>query len=115
MLWIQTALRCARCDATSFCPDATVGGSSPHSPDTVVGGGCGSTALRSHTAGRCAVPGCPPSEQERGSERTAASGSLSQQVQFSWQELCGLVGAERRSDGFICSFNRFAAKPDDFI
>lgn len=59
-------------------------------------GACGSTALRSRTTAPCAGRGSPPSEQGRGSERTAASESWSQQEQSSWPELCGLVGAERR-------------------
>jgi len=57
-----------------------------------------STALRSRTAGRCAGrcagPGSPLSEQERGSARTAASASSTQEGPFSWLELCELEGAE---------------------
>ena len=59
----------------------------------------GSTAPRSHTAGRCAGwfagRGPPRSEQEHGSETTTASVSLSQGAPFSWPGLCELPGAQR--------------------
>lgn len=44
------------------------------------------TALRSRTTALCAGRGSPPSEQERGSERTAASALWSRGEPFSWQE-----------------------------
>lgn len=61
----------------------------------IVMGGCGSTALRSRTVGRCAGWGSPRSEQARGSETTAASASSSQGAPSSWAVLCELRGAEK--------------------
>lgn len=61
-----------------------------------MGATAASTALRSRTAGRCAGQGCPPSEQERGSETIAVSVSLSQGALFLQLGLCELEGPERR-------------------
>ena len=52
------------------------------------------TALHSRTAGRCAGRGSPQSAWARGSETTAASGSLSQGALFSWLGFCELGGEQ---------------------